>query len=293
MTDVARSLDDILATIDTWGADHAAAVVLGNRPLARRGDAGWVFGWASVTKLLTAWTTLIAVERGIIDFDEAQGPPGATVRHLLAHTSGWSFDGLAILAAPGTRRIYSNTGFDRLGALLEERLGQPYESVLRTLVLDPLGMTRTHLLDRPSQGLHGPLADLERFAVELRRPSLITAETAALSTTVAFPGVKGVVPGIGNFEPCDWGLGLELHDGKRPHWMGETNSPATFGHFGGAGTMVWVDPAADLACVVLTDREFGRWALDAWPRFSDAVLRSAAGAGTTGSTDQASSRAEP
>jgi CubicO group peptidase (beta-lactamase class C family) len=58
--------------------------------------------------------------------------------------------------------------------------------------------------------------------------------------------------------------------------MGTANSPATFGHFGGSGTFVWVDPVADLALVALTDREYGPWALDAWPAFSDAVLTAAA-----------------
>jgi CubicO group peptidase (beta-lactamase class C family) len=102
----------------------------------------------------------------------------------------------------------------------------------------------------------------------------------ALATTVAFPGLRGVVPGIGRFDPCDWGLGPELHDGKAPHWMPTTGSAATFGHFGGSGTFVWVDPEVQVACVGLTDRQFGSWAMDAWPPFSDAVLverRAAAG----------------
>jgi CubicO group peptidase (beta-lactamase class C family) len=62
--------------------------------------------------------------------------------------------------------------------------------------------------------------------------------------------------------------------------MGEDNSPSTFGHFGGAGTFLWVDPAADLALAVLTDRDYGPWALEAWPAFSDAVLAAAPGAAT-------------
>ncbi len=95
-------------------------------------------------------------------------------------------------------------------------------------------------------------------------------ETFAAATHVAFPGLVGVVPGVGRFDPCDWGLGFELHDGKAPHWMAPSHSPATFGHFGGAGTFLWVDPVVELAAVVLTDREFGPWALAAWPAFSEA-----------------------
>ena len=54
------------------------------------------------------------------------------------------------------------------------------------------------------------------------------------------------MPGVGSFDPCPWGLGVEIHGAKHPHWMGRANSPETFGHFGGAGTMMWVDPIADV-----------------------------------------------
>jgi len=36
---------------------------------------------------------------------------------------------------------------------------------------------------------------------------------------------------------------------------------------------LWVDPAADLALIVLTDRKFGDWAYQPWPALSDEVLR--------------------
>ena len=272
-------LEHVLATIDTWGADHAAAIVLGPAGfLAGRGEAGHRFRWASVTKLATARTVLIASERGFLDLDEPAGPPGATVRHLLAHASGLPFEGEASIAPPGARRIYSNHGFDALGALVGERAGRPFEDVLGDWVLAPLGMDDTLLLERPSQGLHGPIGDLAALAGELLRPTLVAPATARVATAVAFPGLVGVVPGVGRFDPCDWGLGPELHDGKSPHWMGEGNSPDAFGHFGGAGTFVWVDPVADIGLATLTDREFGPWALAAWPALSDSVLASIVGA---------------
>src|SRR5690606_9942879 len=49
-------------------------------------------------------------------------------------------------------------------------------------------------------------------------------------------------------------------------------SPRTFGHFGGAGTFLWVDPDAAVACIVLTDREFGDWAPPLWSAVSAEVL---------------------
>ncbi len=267
------AFDDLLRGIDSWGAEHAAAAVVGpDAVLASHGDPDRRFWWASVTKPITAWAVLVAVDSGRIDLDEPAGPPGATVRHLLAHTSGLPFDGDGTQGAPGRRRIYSNTGFDVLGELVAERAGESFDLALRRTVLEPLGMTATTLESRPSEGLHGPLRDLATFAGELLRPTLLTAARADEAQAVAFPGLPGVVPGVGNFETCDWGLGLEIHDGKSPHWMGDRLSPRAVGHFGGGGTFLWMDPEIDLAVVALTDRGFGRWALDAWPPFSDAIV---------------------
>jgi len=275
---VDHHLPTALGAIDHWGADHAAAAVVGpDGVIASHGDPGHAFRWASVTKLATALAVLDAVEDGVIDLDEAAGPPGATVRHLLAHASGLPFEGEAVLAQPGTRRIYSNPGYDLLGALLAERDGVAFDQSLDRRILGPLGMADTHLVTRPSEGLHGPLRDLAALARELLRPTLIARATLDEATTTAFPGLTGVLPGVGRFEPLDWGLGFELRDAKTPHWTGGRNSPATFGHFGGSGGFLWVDPALDRALVCLTDRDYGPWALESWPPFSDAVIAALAG----------------
>jgi CubicO group peptidase (beta-lactamase class C family) len=267
-----------LDVIDGWGAAHAAAAVVSpSGVVAQHGDPNHAYPWASVTKLVTATAVLIAARRGLLDLDEPAGPPGATVRHLLAHASGLAFEGDDILAVPGRRRIYSNPGFDLLGALVAQRAGQAFEAVLRDWVLEPLGMTGTSLIGRPSAGLRGPIVDLATFALELFRPTLLDPPDLAEATSVAFPGLAGVVPGVGRFDPCDWGLGFELRDGKTPHWIGSANSSSTFGHFGGTGTFLWIDRAARVGLAVLTDREFGPWALEAWPRLSDEVLTAVQG----------------
>ena len=113
-------------------------------------------------------------------------------------------------------------------------------------------------------------------AADTLEPTLVHADTLGEATRVQFPGLAGMVPGFGKMDPCDWGLGFELRDGKAPHWTGTTNSAATFGHFGGAGTFLWVDPELRAACVALTDRDFDEWAKLAWPTFGDAVLAEAA-----------------
>jgi CubicO group peptidase (beta-lactamase class C family) len=57
--------------------------------------------------------------------------------------------------------------------------------------------------------------------------------------------------------------------------MGTTNSPSAVGHFGGSGTMIWIDRPFDIALAALTDRDFDQWsreAISAWSLLSDAVI---------------------
>jgi CubicO group peptidase (beta-lactamase class C family) len=241
---------------------------------AVHGPAGREFHWASVTKPATALATLVAAEEGVVDLDEPAGPPGSTVRHLLAHASGLPFHGETPIAEPGSRRIYSNTGFEQLAAHVESAAEMAFADYLRQAVFEPLAIG-AELRGSAGGDVHGTLEDALKLARELLRPTLVAPETLAEATTVQFPGLSGVIPGLGRFEPNDWGLGLELRDAKSPHWTGRGNSPRTYGHFGGSGTFLWVDPDAELACVALGDREFGDWALEAWPRLSDAVLANA------------------
>jgi CubicO group peptidase (beta-lactamase class C family) len=230
-----------------------------------------------VTKPLVALALLVAVEEGSVDLDQAAGPPGATIRHLLAHASGLAPDSDAVLAPPATRRIYSNRGFEVLGDALAEATGLPVAQYVREALVDPLGLSATMLEGSPASGATSSVDDLAIVAQELLAPTIISSATLAEATAVAFPGLDGVLPGFGRQSPNDWGLGFELRDAKSPHWTGATNSPATFGHFGQTGTMLWVDPVAGVALVCLTDRDFGPWAAESWPALSDAVLAEAAG----------------
>lgn len=236
------------------------------------GDGDVPLPWASVTKLCTALAVLVAVEERALSLDDPAGPPGSTVRHLLAHASGLDFDTDAVLAPPATRRIYSNTGYEVLATTLTQATGITFDVYLREAVLDPLGLGATSLQGSPASGLVGPVTDLVLFAAELLRPTVVAPETAAFMRTVAYPGLAGVLPGYGRQDPNDWALGAELRDGKSPHWTGTRNSAATFGHFGAAGGFLWVDPDAGVACASLSDRPFGDWAIEAWPALSDRVL---------------------
>jgi CubicO group peptidase (beta-lactamase class C family) len=268
---VSRALD-ALRLVAEWPAETVAVGVLRAGDVeATEGPRDHVFRWASVTKLVTALAALIAAEEGVVDLDQPAGPPGSTVRHLLAHASGLPFDPGPPIAKPGQRRIYSNVGFEVLAETVAEAAEMPFGEYLSAAVLEPLGMG-AELRGSPASEMHGSLDDLLRCGAELQRPRLVAPETLAEATEVQFPGLVGVLPDIGRMEPNDWGLGFELRDHKRPHWTGTRNSPRTFGHFGGSGSFLWVDPEPGVALACLADLDFGPWALEAWPRFSDAVL---------------------
>jgi CubicO group peptidase (beta-lactamase class C family) len=205
-----------------------------------------------------------------------------------------------VLAPPGRNRIYSNAGYAVLGEVLARRAALPFAEYLTRGVLDPLGMTGTSLggyergldgdavtgadfsVDPAAAGLVGPLSDLVALGSEWAVPTLISAETHQDAISLQYPEVSGVLPGFGRFDPCGWGLGVEIRGHKQPHWTGRANSPETYGHFGRSGSFLWVDPVAGVLCAGLGDRPFGSWAAEAWPALADAVLAEAAVVGPAG-----------
>ncbi|WP_030910330.1 serine hydrolase domain-containing protein [Streptomyces sp. NRRL F-5126] len=265
-----------LEQIEKWPVEHAAAAVVraDGTVAGTYGPAGRRFPLASVTKPLAAYAVLVAYEEGAIELDEPAGPDGSTVRHLLAHASGLAPDERRALSAPGTRRVYSNAGFETLGEHVARATEIAFSDYLREAVLEPLGMADTALegTGSPARDAVSTVDDLTRFAAELQAPRLLDPRTVAEAMTVQFPGLAGVLPGYGNQRPNDWGLGFEIRDSKSPHWTGASSSPRTFGHFGQSGTFLWVDPDAGAACVALSDRDFGPWAIEAWPPLTEAVL---------------------
>jgi CubicO group peptidase (beta-lactamase class C family) len=268
-----------LQLIDDWPVDDvAAAVVAVDGSVHTRGDRHAQFRIASLAKTITVWACLVAIEEGIVALDQPLGQPGCTLRHVLSHAGGYGFDGAEPIAKPERTRIYSNTGIEMAAQAVADAAGMPFERYLAEAVLDPLGMSSTVLRGSPAHRMWSTAADLTRFVADIRSPTLMTPASVAEATTVQFPALNGIVPGVGRYAPCPWGLGFEIRGNKQPHWTGATNSPKTFGHFGGAGTFMWVDPAVGVACLALTDRPFDEWpseALNVWPTFSDAVLAEA------------------
>jgi len=260
-----------LRQIDDWPVAFVAAGIVdpaGN--VTTRGDATRAVRLASVSKPVVALAALVAAEEGVVDLDEPSGPPGSTVRHLLAHTSGLPFEGPTPIAQPGRRRIYSNEAFRVVADHLAARAEMPFVEYVTSAVSVPLGIGLDPHGD-PGSGMHASLDDVLAIGHELLRPTLVAPETLHEMTSVQFPGLPGVLPDHGRFDPLDWGLGVQLNT-QTPTWMGSRVSLRAYGHFGGTGTFLWIDPAVEVVCAALTAREFGEWAKEAWPRFSDAVL---------------------
>jgi D-alanyl-D-alanine carboxypeptidase len=127
------------------------------------------FELGSIGKTFTAITALQLREEGRLDLDEplarylpwfevrSEHAP-ITIRHVLTHTSGlmvgadqssssrydvWALRDTEVGFEPGSRYFYSNVGYRALGFVLEDVLGMPYPEVVRTRIVDPLGLEDT------------------------------------------------------------------------------------------------------------------------------------------------------
>jgi D-alanyl-D-alanine carboxypeptidase len=153
---------------------------------------------ASVTKSFVAVSVLKLAAEGRLglddpvskhlpEFDSIMHPPGpVTIRRLLQHESGmpdygipllqqgslrdvlatsWSHRDLLALAATQRweRRLgqgfeYSNTNYVALGMVVERLRGRPIGDVIRSDIVEPLGLTATRMTDRgpsPPSLVHG------------------------------------------------------------------------------------------------------------------------------------------
>lgn len=268
---------DFSAHFSGWPVENVSAALVGPTE-ASLGDEGRIYELKSVTKLISAYSFLMAVEEGAFTLDDACGPPGSTVRHLLAHASGVGFDTREPQKPVGQRRIYSSAGFEVLADFLEESTGMGLAEYARLGVFEPLGMDTAEIYGSAGHGGRASLSDMRAFARELASPTLISQSTLADAFSNQFGDLRGIVPGYGMHKPCPWGLGFEVKGDKAPHWMGENMPPDTVGHFGMSGTYLWVVPAwsssahAGTALVVLTDRDFGDWAKPLWAETNAAVF---------------------
>ena len=266
--------------IAEWPAERVAAVATTPDGPELVGDVDAVFRLASITKVLTALAVMVAVEEGSVDLDtplpaELDNGRGVTLRMLLAHAGGYPFESSeGDPIDPLTRRVYSNTGIEMVGDTLARSTSMSAVDYITDAVMTPLAMTSTTMSGSVAHGASASASDGSRLLDELLEPTLVSRATIDEMTRIQYPDLAGIVPGVGRFDPCPWGLGVEIKGAKSPHWMGRDTSARTFGHFGGAGTMAWADPDSGRTLVALTDLPFDRWggtAVRHWGTLSDLV----------------------
>lgn len=115
--------------------------------------------------------------------------------------------------------------------------------------------------------------------------ALVSPATARAMTSIQFapadapadlaPSLRDAAARTPPLPAVEWGVGWEIKGTKRRHRSGDLTSPATYSHTGATGTMVWADPAVDVACILLTNRTLvSGWTTER-PRqalFSNAVM---------------------
>ena len=289
-------------------------------------DAHTLLPFASLTKPALMTAILRLVERGVLPFDLTIGDTLAgapvhtraiTIAHLLTHTAGFPeyVPGVNDLAArrapvddyvcatldspllfePGTRVLYSNAGFQVLGAMVERVTALPLPDLLDRDVFGPLGMRSATLRplarpgvrvarvelgaranDRATDVYNSPYfmrlarADAGLFAtprdvitlMEMYRTGGAGVIGAALARDAIISHTHGIPGRYGPYEweSCDFGWSWEIRDGKSPHPTGARTSPGTFGHIGGSGALAFCDPERELTAVIHTLRDFS----DGW-----------------------------
>ncbi|HEX7528708.1 MAG TPA: exo-beta-N-acetylmuramidase NamZ domain-containing protein, partial [Thermoanaerobaculia bacterium] len=192
-----------------------------------------------------------------------------------------------LVAAPGSRFLYSDAGFEVLGELVRKVSGVPLDEYAEKHVFEPLGMKETGFrpLSSPSKksSLSLPLsriAPTERINGEIRRGAVhdprafalggvaghaglfSTADDLALFCAAILKGGGGVLSPAGvasMIRPRFYGdeslrgLGWDVGTGFSSN-RGDLFPLGSFGHTGWTGTSMWLDAATDTFVILLTNR---------------------------------------
>ena len=197
---------EALRAIDGWDAGRAAAgVARADGVVATHGRGDAELRWASVTKLLTGSLFSSRSRRGRSTSTSRPARPAR--RYATCSPTHPACRSTAPSRSPSRAGGASTRtrGSSSPRELLEERAEMPFADYFAQAVVRPLGLAG-RLAGSPAYGYRGPLDDLLALGRELLEPTLVAAETLAEAMTVQFPGLTGVLPGLGRMEPNDWGL---------------------------------------------------------------------------------------
>ncbi|MEU2431398.1 serine hydrolase domain-containing protein [Streptomyces sp. NPDC007861] len=266
-------------------------------------DADTQYRIGSITKTFTAVLVMRLRDEGLLDLGDplekhlpGTGVGEVTIAQLLGHSAGLAAESPApwwertsgslrpelgdvlgekpLLHPVGRRHHYSNPGYTLLGSLIEAMRGNSWEAVLRSEILEPLGLTRTStrpqvphaggwavhpwadvMMPEPAEdlGLMAPAGQLWSTASDLCRFGgfLADGDDRVLSAeSVCEMRAPSVPPEAGEWE-SGYGLGLQLvrRDGR-----------ALIGHTGslpGFIACLWVSVEEGVAGVALSNATSG------------------------------------
>jgi CubicO group peptidase (beta-lactamase class C family) len=250
------------------------------RAITTRDLLTFTFGFGIVLEMLATsepWPVVAAADAlRLATF----GPPAPDVQPA---PDVWiaGLGSLPLICQPGERWLY-NTGASVLGVLLARAAGTPLADVFQTRIFSPLGMRDTGFWTSETDRLataYRPTPDglvvVDEPAGSWSRPPLFADAASGLVSTVddllAF--ARMLLAGGGTVLSHDHvramtsdqltaaqkaagGLGPEFFNGRSWGFCQAVTDAGAFGWDGGLGTSWFVDPAADLVVIVLTQRQF-------------------------------------
>jgi len=220
---------------------------------------------------------LLAHTSGIPDYFELRGAGGTSVaERMLVRDELWEFDALVRRArelpspfAPGTpgRAHYSDTNYQLLGRLLELCTGSPLGNLVRTRIIEPLGLSATWLFTRDTLDHYDAVASVRHGRRQLRIPRTMasfapdggivsTAEDQVRFLRAFLSG--GLFPArylaemtaqwnsaLGGGVPLQHGVGVMRF--SLPRWQSfPVRVPDMIGHAGAFGSVLFADPESGL-----------------------------------------------
>lgn len=323
------------------GGTLVAEYVAGDAAPGKPASSETLWPLASISKLYTATVVMALVERGVLTLNtsvrgvlpafDAQGRERVSIRHLLTHTSGiiyespemerrllaqTPFDEIVeeinvypLLFEPGTRLSYSDLGFALLGRVASVATGMSFPELVRTLVLEPGGLSDTfmpppvteygriaYVTGAVAEGTDGAMYN-SSYARDLAHPAFGTMATAgdllrfgllfapngdgrifaeATIRAMTTDQTDGRTPAFSNppatGAPQPWGLGFMV---KERLDYPELLSPSAFGHDGATGCALWIDPVHDVVIAFVSNRHYNALGAHDFERRLSSVVNAA------------------
>lgn len=207
----------------------------------------------------------------------------------------------ALEADPGIRTEYSDIGFIILGDILERLAKEPLDQFCQREIFDPLELKHTRFCPPPDWAEHIPPTRNDRdFRHKIIHGEVNDENAWVMRGVAGHAGVFSTAAEVAEFAQC-WLRGgspilkpetvaeftrqqtgtsraLGWDRPTPPSSSGQYFSPRSFGHLGYTGTSLWIDPARELAVVLLTNRTWpdakDQAIKQVRPRFHDAVIES-------------------